>query len=83
LRRLLMPTIFFAPLPHACATTGGGFECLSTGFEGFEVIENAGTVIARDGGRDIRTPYDECVLIMPSRRFARGQTAVRLGRFEE
>jgi predicted deacylase len=52
-------------------------------YEGFEVIERSGTVIARDGGRDIRTPYDHCVLIMPSRRFARGQTAVRLGRFEE
>lgn len=52
-------------------------------YEGFEVIERAGTVIARDGGKDIRTPYDDCVLIMPSRRFARGQTAVRLGRFEE
>ena len=52
-------------------------------YEGFEVIERAGTLIARDGGRDIRTPYDHCVLIMPSRRFARGQTAVRLGRFEE
>jgi len=52
-------------------------------YEGFEVIERGGTVIARDGGRDIRTPYDYCVLIMPSRRFARGQTAVRLGRFEE
>lgn len=51
-------------------------------YEGFEVIERAGTVIARDGDRDIRTPYDHCVLIMPSRRFARGQTAVRLGRFE-
>jgi predicted deacylase len=52
-------------------------------YEGFEVIERGGTVIARDGSRDIRTPYDHCVLIMPSRRFARGQTAVRLGRFEE
>jgi predicted deacylase len=51
-------------------------------YEGFEIIERAGTVIARDGGRDIRTPYDHCVLIMPSRRFARGQTAVRLGQFE-
>jgi predicted deacylase len=52
-------------------------------YEGFELIENAGTIIARDGGRDIRTPYDDCVLIMPSQRFACGQTAVRLGRFEE
>ena len=50
-------------------------------YRGLEIIPAAGTVIARDGGRDIRTPYDACVLIMPSRRLGRGQTAVRLGRF--
>ncbi|HUC65470.1 MAG TPA: M14 family metallopeptidase [Stellaceae bacterium] len=50
-------------------------------YRGLEIIRRAGTVIARDGGREIRTPYDECVLIMPSRRLLRGQTAVRLGRF--
>jgi predicted deacylase len=50
-------------------------------YRGLEVIARAGTVIARDGGREIRTPYDDCVLIMPSRRLLRGQTAVRLGRF--
>ncbi len=50
-------------------------------YRGLEVIPTAGTVIARDSGRDIRTPYDACVLIMPSRRLGRGQTAVRLGRF--
>jgi predicted deacylase len=53
----------------------------SADYRGLEVIPRAGTVIARDGERDIRTPYDECVLIMPSRRLTRGQTAVRLGRF--
>jgi predicted deacylase len=51
-------------------------------FSGLEVIPRAGTVIARDGKTDIRTPYDNCVLIMPTRRISRGQTAVRLGRFE-
>ena len=50
-------------------------------YEGLEVIPKAGTVIAYDGGAPIRTPYDGCVLIMPSRRLARGFTAVRLGRF--
>ncbi|HEX7969930.1 MAG TPA: succinylglutamate desuccinylase/aspartoacylase family protein [Stellaceae bacterium] len=50
-------------------------------FRGLEVIPRGGTVIARDSGREIRTPYDDCVLIMPSRRLLRGQTAVRLGRF--
>ncbi len=50
-------------------------------FTGMEVIEKAGTVIGWDGGREIRTPYDRCVLIMPSRRLTKGNTAVRLGRF--
>ena len=50
-------------------------------YRGLEIIAKAGTVIGRDGQRDITTPYDECVLIMPSRRLGRGQTAVRLGRF--
>jgi predicted deacylase len=50
-------------------------------YRGLETIAKAGTVIGRDGGRDIRTPYDDCVLIMPSRRLGPGQTAVRLGRY--
>jgi hypothetical protein len=45
------------------------------------VIPHAGTVIGADGDRPVTTPYDDCVLIMPSRRLTRGQTAVRLGRF--
>jgi predicted deacylase len=50
-------------------------------FMGLEVIEKAGTPLARDGGREIVTPYDRCILIMPSRRLTKGNTAVRLGRF--
>lgn len=49
-------------------------------FRGLEVIAEAGTVIARDGARQIVTPYDDCVLVMPSLRLKPGQTAVRLGR---
>jgi predicted deacylase len=52
-------------------------------YYGLEVIAKAGTLIAQDGGRAIRTPYDNCMLIMPTRRLTRGQTAVRLARFEE
>lgn len=47
---------------------------------GMEVIERAETTIAWDGEQPITTPYDRCVLIMPSRRLIPGQTAVRLGR---
>lgn len=50
-------------------------------YRGLEVIPKAGTEIARDGGRAVVTPYDDCVLVMPSLRLARGQTAVRLGRY--
>ena len=44
-------------------------------------IERKGTLLARDGEHDIRTPYDNCVLIMPTRRPKAGETAVRLGRY--
>ena len=50
-------------------------------YQGLEVIPSAGTVIGVDGRREIRTPYDDCVLVMPARRLAPGQTAVRLGRY--
>ncbi len=48
---------------------------------GLAVMPAANTVLARDGDTEIRTPYDNCVLIMPTRRPKRGETAVRLGRF--
>lgn len=50
-------------------------------FTGLEVIKESGTLIGWDGSKEVRTPYDHCVLVMPSKRLYRGQTAVRLGRF--
>lgn len=50
-------------------------------YQGMDVIPTAGTVYAMDGEVPLRTPHDDCVLIMPSRHADRGQTAVRLGRF--
>ena len=49
-------------------------------FEGFEVVPEAGTLIGRDGDTEIRTPYDNCVMVMPARDIQAGLTAVRLGR---
>jgi predicted deacylase len=48
---------------------------------GLAVVPAANTVLARDGRAEIRTPYRDCVLIMPTRRPKKGETAVRLGRF--
>lgn len=49
-------------------------------FVGMECLPKAGMTIGFDGDTAIVTPYDNCVLIMPTRRLAKGQTAVRLGR---
>ncbi|WP_299621365.1 M14 family metallopeptidase [Pelagibius sp.] len=52
-------------------------------YRGLEVIPSAGTVIGYDGETPVTTPYDDCVLIMPSRRLNPGASAVRLGRYVE
>ena len=50
-------------------------------YTGGETIAKAGTMIAVDAGREVVTPYDDCVLVMPSLRQLRpGVTTVRLGR---
>ena len=48
---------------------------------GMMTVAEGGTLLARDGGREIRSPYDDCLMIMPTRRPRRGETAVRLGRY--
>ena len=53
----------------------------TTAVSGLQTIPRAGTTYAVDGGTEIRTPHDDCVLIMPTRRPKRGETAVRLGRY--
>ena len=47
---------------------------------GLMTVPAAGTLLATDGEVEVRTPYDACVLIMPTRRPKVGETAVRLGR---
>lgn len=50
-------------------------------YRGMEVIPKAGAVIGHDGDMPVTTPYDNCVLIMPSRRLRKGESAVRFGRY--
>jgi len=49
-------------------------------FEGFEIVAQEGTLIGIDGGNEVRTPYPNCVMVMPARDPLKGKTAVRLGR---
>jgi hypothetical protein len=48
-----------------------------------EVVPAKGTLVGRDGERDVRTPHEDTYMVMPSmaRRHRKpGQTAVRFGR---
>jgi len=65
---------------EAVTISGDRFEFVDD-FHGLEVLPKKGDLIGYDGGREVRTPYDNCILIMPSRRLVKGQTAVRLGHF--
>jgi hypothetical protein len=48
---------------------------------GLEVIADKGTLIATDGEREVRTPHDNAVMVMPVPNPKVGQTAVRIGRY--
>lgn len=50
-------------------------------WRGGEVVPCAGTLLALDGGEELRTPYDDCLLVLPSLMTQPGQTALRLARF--
>ncbi len=73
--------------PARCAEVTLAVTAASSGFafvrpyRGGEVIARRGTLIARDGAAEIRTPHDDCLLVMPSLRPSRGHTAVRLACF--
>ena len=50
-------------------------------WRGGVVIPQGGTMIALDGDEQIRTPHDDCMLVMPSLVVSAGHTAVRLARW--
>jgi len=49
-------------------------------WRGCEVLPHAGTLIALDGEAEVRTPHDDCLLILPNLLPQQGHTAVRLAR---
>jgi predicted deacylase len=71
----------YAAVTHVITAATASFAFVRS-FNGGEVVKRRNTVIALDGDAEIRTPYDDCLLIMPSLRPSRGHTAVRLARFE-
>jgi predicted deacylase len=69
-----------AEVTHVVTAATGAFAFVRT-FRGGEVIPRRNTLIALDGTEEIRTPHDDCLLVMPSLRPSRGHTAIRLARF--
>ena len=70
----------FAEVTTAVTAATAGFTFVQT-FQGGEIIPRRNTLIAIDGAAEVRTPHDNCLLVMPSLRPSRGHTAVRLARF--
>jgi predicted deacylase len=74
------PTPRYAEVTTAITAATAAFAFLQP-FRGGDVIPHRNTLIALDGATEIRTPHDDCLLVMPSLRASRGHTAVRLARF--
>jgi predicted deacylase len=70
----------FAEVTMAVTAATSNFTFVQP-YRGCDVIARRNTLIALDGQIEIRTPHDDCLLIMPSLRPSRGHTAVRLARF--
>lgn len=74
------PNPVFAHVTETITARTNRFKFTSA-FRGGDIIAKANTLIAYDGDAEIRTPYDDCLLVMPSLRTCRDHTAVRLAKF--
>ena len=70
----------FAEVTMTVTAATAGFAFVQE-FRGGDVVPQRNTLIGVDGATEIRTPHDDCLLVMPSLRPSRGHTAVRLARF--
>jgi predicted deacylase len=69
----------FAEVTAVVTAANNGFAFVQP-WRGGDVVPRRNTLLALDGTTEIRTPYDDCLLVMPSLRPSRGHTAVRLAR---
>ncbi len=69
-----------AEVTQTVTATTGKFAFVRD-WRGGDIVPDRNTLLALDGEEEIRTPHDNCLLVMPSLRPTRGHTAVRLARF--
>jgi succinylglutamate desuccinylase len=72
-------TSSFAEVTHLVTAKTSRFV-FTRDYRGGEIIRKTGTLIAHDGDTEIRTPYPDCLLIMPSQKPSHGHTAIRLAK---
>jgi predicted deacylase len=87
-----LPAGWLAPLPPAqhivrvtqpVVATSMDFR-FAAPYTGLEIFAEAGAVIGWSNGEAVTTPYNNCMLVMPSLRQLRpGVTVVRLGKIEQ
>ncbi|WP_144148963.1 M14 family metallopeptidase [Paraburkholderia sp. BCC1884] len=87
-----LPPDWLAPLPpvqhivrvtQPVVATSMDFR-FAAPYTGLEIFADAGSVIGWSNGEAVVTPYDDCMLVMPSLRQLRpGVTVVRLGKIEQ
>ncbi len=73
------PPLRTVEVTHGIYAETDAFEFV-TNFAGLDIISREGTVYATDGGRQLATPYDNCMLIMPNHRGGRNDRVLRLAK---
>lgn len=73
------PTARFVRVERAVRVERGPFRLLGEPTS-LAIVPRAGTTIGFDAGVPVRTPFDECALVLPTPQAPPGHTAVRLGR---
>ncbi len=71
----------FAAVTETVVANTGAFAFVRP-WRGGEIVPKRNTLLALDGEAEVRTPFDNCLLVMPNLRACRGHTAVRLARLD-
>ena len=74
------PPVCMVDVTHGIHADTDDFKFV-TNFMGLDVLARKGTVYATDGAKELATPYDNCMLVMPNQRKSnKGDRVLRLAR---
>ncbi|MEO0393395.1 MAG: succinylglutamate desuccinylase/aspartoacylase family protein [Pseudomonadota bacterium] len=73
----------FVRTTHTLSPSNDNAFSFARPFQGLELLPEMGTLVATDGGNVIRTPYENCVVLMPAILPITDDTALRFARVED